>query len=230
MRRLVAILSFTTDHFLVLAVAKSSSATVATDQLCGCEAQDRNRSYGDCIITTVAASQVVSVAKLSIATVAAVATDQVISVATNLSQPPQPVNYSDADLSVFIWKEEGGPCESGKVTSNTQSRRANLPYTLVFSFFSFFIVFSLRLTVWIHYHLLFLNMNCAPSLYLPWFGLEATTRLGLISEASFVYCAPYSKTPIKHFEYLPKYMVHVYFLKVHQLLGNLMASGGQWAV
>ncbi len=33
MRWLVAILSFATDRFLVLAVAKSSSATVATDQL-----------------------------------------------------------------------------------------------------------------------------------------------------------------------------------------------------
>jgi hypothetical protein len=99
---------------LVLAVAKSSSATVATDQLCGCDAQHRNRSYGNCIIATVAASQVVSVAKLSIATVAAIATDhvavaklsvatvaavttdQVVLVATPLSQPSQPsqpVNY-----------------------------------------------------------------------------------------------------------------------------------------
>jgi hypothetical protein len=42
------------------------------------------------------------VAMLSIATVAAVATDQVVSVATPLSQPSQPVNYSDADLSAFI--------------------------------------------------------------------------------------------------------------------------------
>jgi hypothetical protein len=41
---LVAILSFATDPVLVLVVAKSSSATVATDQLCGCEAQLRNRS------------------------------------------------------------------------------------------------------------------------------------------------------------------------------------------
>jgi hypothetical protein len=69
MKWLVSILSFATDC-LVLAVAKSSSATVATDQLCGCEAQHRNRLYGDCIIATIAASQVVSVAKLSIATVA----------------------------------------------------------------------------------------------------------------------------------------------------------------
>jgi hypothetical protein len=76
MKWLVAILSFTTDC-LVLVVAKSSSATIATDQLCGCEAEHRNRLYGDCIIATVAASQVVSVAKLSIATVAAVTTDYV---------------------------------------------------------------------------------------------------------------------------------------------------------
>jgi hypothetical protein len=40
-----------------------------------------------------------SLAKLSIATGA---TNQVISVATTLSQPLQPVNYSDADLSGFI--------------------------------------------------------------------------------------------------------------------------------
>jgi hypothetical protein len=99
---------------LVLAVAKSISAT---DQLCGCEAQHCNRSYGDCIIATVAASRVVSVAKLGIATVATdhvavaklsiatVATNQVVSVATTLlqlSQPSQPVNYSDTDLSGFI--------------------------------------------------------------------------------------------------------------------------------
>jgi hypothetical protein len=54
----VATMSFTTDCSLVLTVAKSSSATVATDQLCGCKAQRRNRSYGDCSIATVAASQV----------------------------------------------------------------------------------------------------------------------------------------------------------------------------
>jgi hypothetical protein len=102
---------------LVLAVAKSSRATVATDQLCSCEAQHHNPSCGDCIIATVAASRVVSVAKLSITTIATdrvmvaklsiatVATDQVISVATTLSQPSQssqPVNYSEADLSGFI--------------------------------------------------------------------------------------------------------------------------------
>jgi hypothetical protein len=74
--------------FLVLAVTKSS-ATVATNQLCGCEAQHRNRSYGDCIIATVAASRVVSVARLSIATVAAVATDHVM-VRCSASQPSQP--------------------------------------------------------------------------------------------------------------------------------------------
>jgi hypothetical protein len=97
-----------------LAVARSSIATVATDLLCGCEAQHRNRSFGGFIIATVAAIRVVSVAKLSIATVATdhvavatlstatiatVATDQVVLVATPLSQPSQPVNYPDADLS-----------------------------------------------------------------------------------------------------------------------------------
>jgi hypothetical protein len=113
-------MSFATDCTLVLMVAKSSSATIATDQLCGCKAQHRNRSYGDCRIATVAASQAVSVAKLSIATVAAVATnhvavaklsiatiatDQVVSVAMPLSQPTQPsqrVNYLVTDLSGFI--------------------------------------------------------------------------------------------------------------------------------
>jgi hypothetical protein len=77
-------------------VGKSSSAT---DQLCGCEAQHRNRSYGDHRIATVAASQAVSVAKLSIATVAAVATNQVVSVAMPLSQQSQRVNYLGTDLS-----------------------------------------------------------------------------------------------------------------------------------
>jgi hypothetical protein len=71
-------MSFATDCSLVLMVAKSTSATVATDQLCSCEAQHHNRSYGDCRIATVAASQAVSVAKLSIATVAAVATNHVV--------------------------------------------------------------------------------------------------------------------------------------------------------
>jgi hypothetical protein len=92
-------MSSATDCSLVLTVAKSSSATVATDQLRGCEAQHRNRSYGDCSIATVAASQVVSVVKHSIA---AVATDQVVSVAIPLLQPPQPVNYLSTDLSGFI--------------------------------------------------------------------------------------------------------------------------------
>jgi hypothetical protein len=114
-------MSFATDCSLVLMVAKSSSATVATDQLCGCKAQHRNRSYGDCRIATVAASQAVSVAKLttvagvatnhvavaklSIATIPAVATDKVLLVAMPLSQPTQasqPVNYLGIDLSGFI--------------------------------------------------------------------------------------------------------------------------------
>ncbi len=43
MKWLVAILSFDTGRSLVLAVAKSSSATVATNQLSGCKAQHRNR-------------------------------------------------------------------------------------------------------------------------------------------------------------------------------------------
>jgi hypothetical protein len=44
MKWLVATLSFATDRFSVLAVAKSSRATVATDQqLCGCKAQQRSR-------------------------------------------------------------------------------------------------------------------------------------------------------------------------------------------
>jgi hypothetical protein len=119
----VAIMSFATDCIFVWTVAKSSSAT---DQLCACKAQHCNRSYGDCRI---AASQVVSVtklsiapvaaivtvaaiainhvavAKLSIATIAAVATNQVISVAMPLLQPSQPsqhVNYLGTDLSGFI--------------------------------------------------------------------------------------------------------------------------------
>jgi hypothetical protein len=54
----VAVLSFAT--------AKSSSATLATDQLRGCEAQHR--------IATVTTNHVPA-AKLSIATVAAIATD-----------------------------------------------------------------------------------------------------------------------------------------------------------
>jgi hypothetical protein len=91
MKWLVAILSFATGH-LVLAVAKSSSATVATNQLCGCKAQHCNISYGDCIIATVAASQVVSVAKLSIATFAAVTTNHVAVAKqpTKSSRLPQP--------------------------------------------------------------------------------------------------------------------------------------------
>ncbi len=36
------ILSFATDHCLLVAVAKSSKGTVATNQLCSCEAQHRN--------------------------------------------------------------------------------------------------------------------------------------------------------------------------------------------
>jgi hypothetical protein len=101
----VAIMSFATDCSLVLTVAKSSSATVATDQLCGCEAQHHNRSYGGCSIATVAASQAVSVAKPSIATIAAVTTDQVVLVATPLLQPSQPsqlVNYSSAESSIIF--------------------------------------------------------------------------------------------------------------------------------
>jgi hypothetical protein len=102
---------------LVLTVAKSSSATVATNQLCRCKAQHCKRSYGDCSIATVAASQIVTVVKLSIAPVATnhvavvklsmatipeVATDQVVLVAMPLSQPLQPsqlVNYLGTDLS-----------------------------------------------------------------------------------------------------------------------------------
>jgi hypothetical protein len=58
-------------------------------------------------IATVAAvaTNDVTVAKLSIATIAAVATDQVVSVAMPLSQPTQPsqpVNYLGTDLSGFI--------------------------------------------------------------------------------------------------------------------------------
>jgi hypothetical protein len=113
-------MSFATACSSVLMVAKSSSATVATDQLCCCKAQHRNRSYGDCRIAAVPASQAVSVAKLriatvatnhvavaklSIATIAAVATHQVVSVAMPLSQPTQPsqpVNYLGTDLSGSI--------------------------------------------------------------------------------------------------------------------------------
>ncbi len=73
MKWLAAIMSFAMDCSLVLMVAKWSSAT---DQLFGCEAQHRNRSYGDFSITTVAASQVVLVVKIIIATVAAITTGQ----------------------------------------------------------------------------------------------------------------------------------------------------------
>jgi hypothetical protein len=81
----------------ILLVAKSSSATiaaVATDDV----------PVAKLIIATVATNHV-AVAKLSVATVAAVATDQVVLVATPLSQPSQPsqpVNYLGPELSRII--------------------------------------------------------------------------------------------------------------------------------
>jgi hypothetical protein len=77
----VAILSFATDHFLVLAVAKSSNGTVATDQLRGCEAQHRNRPNRS--------------------------TTRLQSLAPQPSQPSQPGNYLRAESSGIIWKQEG---------------------------------------------------------------------------------------------------------------------------
>jgi hypothetical protein len=75
-------------------VAKSSSATIAAI------ATD-NVPVAKLTMATVATNHV-KVAKLSVATVAAVATDQVVSIATPLSQPSQPVNYLGAELSRII--------------------------------------------------------------------------------------------------------------------------------
>jgi hypothetical protein len=84
----LATLSFATDLLYILPVAKSSIATIAA-------VATNDVAVAKLSIATVATNHVV-VAKLS------VATDQIVSVATPLSQPSQPVDYLRAELSRII--------------------------------------------------------------------------------------------------------------------------------
>ncbi len=104
---------------------------------------------------TVATNQIVSVAKLSIATIAAVATDHApvakLSIATvatdevgsvakpisQPSQPSQPVNYWSVDLSGIIWKEGG----AGLLLVQIRWRQKSFSFICHIFFFFFFFFF-----------------------------------------------------------------------------------------